>query len=109
MTKKTGRVLAVASVAGWMAAAVVFTAGPADADTGTEYGENNWQAICLTLDEHPTVGGVIGVAQAIVADGPMSFYQAGEALGWAVYLHCPRHAATLDRFGAAVEPAVVAR
>ena len=76
--------------------AAVYFSTPARADgylTDTEqvyvemYGEG---AVCTTIDEYHSAGGVLGVAQAITKDG----FSAGDAvdiINASVSVYCPRN------------------
>ena len=62
----------------------------AHADTGTDYGNTYASAICATLDDYPSVAGIIGISRAIVEHDQLTYYQAGEAIATAINQHCPR-------------------
>lgn len=98
--KAVNRVLVLAAL-GWLLIAGAATAR-ADIDpVAAEYAAQNAGAICATLDAYPSVGGVAGIAQAIVNSGYLSFYQAGQAIGISVLTTCPEHGVVIDRFVAA--------
>jgi hypothetical protein len=93
----------------WIAAAAVSVlagagvghAAEAQADVdpvAVEYAKDNAAAVCSTLDDFPSVAGVAGIAQAIVEQGYLSYYQAGQAIAISVMAVCPEHQPVLDRF-----------
>jgi hypothetical protein len=53
--------------------------------------------VCQTLDTYPTINGVIGVGEAIAADG-LSMHQAGQVLMMSAFEICPRHLGLLRRY-----------
>ena len=67
---------------------------PAVLDYADRYGE---QAICVVLDEHHSVSGLLGVLLAIEKDG-FTPYQAGQIVGISVTEFCPRNAPLIQRF-----------
>ena len=77
----------------WFAAIVVFlfviaSAASAHADPGTD--------VCRTLDNHPTVGGVIDALDDLRAAG-LTSREAGGALADAITNDCPGHAGLLQQ------------
>ena len=77
----------------FLTAGLIHLAAPARADHDpvviaytTTFGE----AVCLTLDDYPSKGGVLGVGQAIIEDG-LTAFQAGQVIYFAVDELCPRH------------------
>ena len=95
--------LLLAVVAALGCAVVMLGTGTAKADDSdalafaAEFGPG----VCLTLDEFPTFGGVIGVSTAIVNRGQLSYRDAGAAIYYSVSEICPRHLPLLLRFAAA--------
>jgi hypothetical protein len=70
----------------------------AEPDSATvAYAATYGEAVCMTLDDHPTFNGIIGIANAIVEDG-LTMYQAGGVIGLSVMEICPRHTALMNRF-----------
>lgn len=89
-----------------MLGAALYFASPARADGTLDaeedafvqlYGEG---AICSTLDDYPSVGGVIGIAQAIVEKGyePDS---AVDIINASVWLYCDQYWPLLEAVGKA--------
>lgn len=56
--------------------------------------------VCRTLDEDPTVVGVAGLVQVVVAKSGLTLYQAGEIVALSVISECPWHTALLNRIAA---------
>ncbi len=84
---------------GFITAAVISFAPPAKADAAYSYAAHYGAAVCNTLDEYPTVDGVLGVGYAIVEDG-LTAYDAGRAIFYSVADVCPRHLGLLRAFAA---------
>jgi hypothetical protein len=76
----------------------------ARADAGTDYAAGNAARICATLDAYPTLNGIMGVGQAIVNEGYMSFYDAGRAIAVSIAVVCPQHQPLMERFIALYAP-----
>jgi hypothetical protein len=55
-------------------------------------------AVCAVIDQYPNVGGVLGVAQAIVADG-FTQDSAADIINQSVLDDCPRHWPLLQAIG----------
>lgn len=55
-------------------------------------------AVCTTLSEYPTFGGVTGVGLAIVNDSGFTYGEAGEVLAIAVLDGCPEYGPLLQRW-----------
>ena len=95
--------LLLAVVAALGCAVVMLSTGTAKADDSdvlafaAEFGPG----VCLTLDEVPTFGGVIGVSTAIVNRGQLSYRDAGAAIYSSVSEICPRHMGLIMRFAGA--------
>lgn len=95
--------LLLAVVAALGCAVVMLSTGTAKADNSdalafaAEFGPG----VCLTLDEFPTFGGVIGVSTAIVNRGQLSYRDAGAAIYSSVSEICPRHMGLIMRFAGA--------
>lgn len=95
--KVVNRVLVLAAL-GWL---IIAGAGAARADidpVAAEYAGQNAGAICAVLDDYPSVGGVAGIGQAIVEEGYLSFYQAGQAIAISVFTVCPEHEPVIEDF-----------
>jgi hypothetical protein len=78
----------------------VLLAGEAQADTDRlvyAYAAQFGTAVCMTLDDFPSIDGVLGVAAGIVSDG-LSTFQAGRVIYLSVQDTCPRHMPLLQRF-----------
>ena len=77
------------------------TTTPADptADPGTDYGNAHADALCSTLIRYPSFGGINGIAEAIHERDGLSPFQAGKAIGTAVYAHCPQFIPLITAFG----------
>ena len=76
--------LAWVAVSGAILGGALWFSVPAHADTTD-------QIICTTLDEYPTVGGVLGVALGLMDDGGYSAYAAGQKIAAAAITTCPEH------------------
>jgi hypothetical protein len=76
----------------------IFYAAAAKADTSDAraYAAEFGPAVCLTLDDFPSYGGFLGIAEAIERDG-LSATEAGQAIGISVADICPRHTQLLTR------------
>lgn len=101
VARRWNLVVGLLTVATWLGAAILFGAGVADADVdpvAAEYAAVNAGRICDTLDAYPTVSGVVGIGQAIVKEGYLSFYQAGQAIAVSVVTVCPRHRLLMQEF-----------
>jgi hypothetical protein len=68
------------------------------ADAGTVYGSAHAADVCSVLTDYPSVGGILGIAQGITQRDGLSPYQAGEAVGTAVYKSCPQFVPLLTAF-----------
>lgn len=102
--KATRRVLACI-VFGWVLAATgFFWATEAKADAGTDYAANNAAAICITLDSFPSFAGIEGIAQSIVSDGYLSYFDAGRAIRVSVDYVCPEHRGLVNAYSARYAP-----
>ena len=69
----------------------------APASAGELYAQEHAADICITLDAHPTVSGVAGVALAL-RDTGLDDYAIGEALADSVLYVCPIHRTLLQQF-----------
>lgn len=90
--------------AAWLVSALILTAAPAHADRVDTYTVFAAPAVCSTLDQFPTVAGVAGVGDGIVADSGFTYFQAGRVIADAVNGWCPRHLPLLQRFVAVYGP-----
>ena len=98
--KTTVRAFSLGIITGGFITAATILAVPAKADTGDAvyaYTATFGAIVCQTLDAYPTISGVIGVGEAIAADG-LSMHQAGEVLMMSATEICPRHLGLLQRF-----------
>lgn len=77
---------------------------PAKADTVDNYVTVAWPAVCSTLDEYPTLNGVMGVLQGVEQDTGFGDFDAGRVVGKSVFAYCPRHTGLLQRFIATYAP-----
>lgn len=103
--ERKARLLDSAAVALLMALMVAFGAilfaASAKADPDSDvyaYSAEYGGAVCSVLDDYPSVGGMLGVGQAIVEHGHLTEYQAGEVIALSVTEICPRHMGLLARF-----------
>lgn len=96
-------VLLMAVVAALGCAVILLSTGTAKADTSDAlaYAAEYGPAVCLTLDDYPSLGGIVGIAKAIVEQTGMTYHDAGQAIGYSVSEICPRHMGLLARFIAA--------
>jgi hypothetical protein len=62
------------------------------------YGTNHAADVCSTLTRYPSLDGVMGVAEAITQESGLTAYQAGEAIGEAVYTSCPQFVPLIQAF-----------
>lgn len=69
----------------------------ADDSDARAYASEYGPAVCATLDDYPSIAGIIGIGQAIVEDG-LTEYDAGTAIAYSVVFLCPRHVPLLQRF-----------
>lgn len=76
-----------------MSAALVGFAPPAHA-------ENILIAICMTLDDYPSISGVQGILNGMYENG-IAARQAGRYIGQAVTQICPEHLSLVERYMAA--------
>lgn len=92
--------LLLAVVAALGCAVVMLGTGTAKADSSDAlaYAAEYGPAVCMTLDDYPTFGGIIGIGRAIVDQTGMSYHDAGQAIGYSVSELCPRHMGLLARF-----------
>lgn len=92
--------LLLAVVAALGCAVVMLSTGTAKADSSDAlaYAAEYGPAVCMTLDDYPTFGGIIGIGRAIVDQTGMSYHDAGQAIGYSVSELCPRHMGLLARF-----------
>jgi len=98
--KTTVKAFSLGIIVGGFITAATIAARPAKADTGDAvyaYTATFGAVVCQTLDSYPTFNGVIGIGQAIAADG-LSMKQAGQVLMMSAIEICPRHIGLLRRF-----------
>jgi hypothetical protein len=104
------KAFALGMVAGsFLTASMLVLAFPvkAEPDSATvAYAATYGEAVCMTLDDHPTFNGIIGIGNAIVEDG-LTGYQAGGVIGLSVMEFCPRHLELMNQFAAAYREATV--
>jgi hypothetical protein len=55
-------------------------------------------AICQSLDQTPSVANVTAIAADIISDTGFTPYEAGQIIGAAVAVYCPRNTPVLQRF-----------
>lgn len=66
-------------------------------DAAIEYASQRGRIVCMVLDEHNSIPGLIGVLQGVSEDG-WTPYEAGQITAMSVYAFCPEHSDLLDRF-----------
>lgn len=71
--------------------------GPAPA---VAHAENILIAICMTLDDYPSISGVRGILNGMMENG-IAARQAGRYMGQAVAQICPEHLGLVERYMAA--------
>jgi hypothetical protein len=92
----------------WLLAACIIIgcaigASYAKADTPAEqYAAQYGGVVCAVLDDYPSGSGVWGIVQAIVGEGYLSYFEAGQVVGMSVSNFCPEHQPSLDEFVAMV-------
>jgi hypothetical protein len=94
----------------FLTAGVVLLATPAKADgmLSTDeqvYVEMYGAAVCMTLDNYPTYGGVMGIAQAIQEDG-FAPDDAVDIINAAVSVQCDQYWPLLQAIGRAARASV---
>lgn len=102
--RRLRRLLALTAFGAILSATGIGWATDARADVGTDYAADNAVAICKTLDAYPSIGGIMGIGQAIVNEGYLSFFDAGRAIGVSIAVVCPWHQPLMDRFIATYAP-----
>jgi len=98
--KTTVKAFSLGIVCGGFITAATIAAVPAKADTGDAvyaYTATFGSIVCQTLDTYPTFSGIIGIGEAIAADG-LTMHQAGQVLVMSATEICPRHLGLLRRF-----------
>jgi hypothetical protein len=91
MRTQATKVFSIGMITGsFLTAGTVFLASPAKADSVDD-------AICSVLAEYPSVDGVLGIGLALKDEG-YSGYDAGRAIGVAVYGTCPEFIPLVKRF-----------
>ena len=86
---------------------LVRCTGTAHADAAQDYEALYGSAVCMTLDDYPSVSGMLGIMQSIVEDG-LTEYQAGEVVGIAVHDRCPEYTGLARKFVARYSKSSVA-
>lgn len=100
LRKTTVRSFALGIVCGAFLTAGIVAATPAKADATTiAYTSSMGQAVCSTVSQYPSYGGITGIGQAIVKDG-LTLDQAGEVIWMSVTNLCPEHTSLLMRYAA---------
>lgn len=94
MNKIAGTATAVV----WFGASITFGIGTAQADAQSDYADKYYSAICSTISDYPSPGGVYGVVQGVVSDSGFSYYDAGRSIGLAVSQYCPENLPAVRRF-----------
>lgn len=87
-----------AVVASWLGASIIFGTGTAQADAQSNYADKSYTAICSTIADYPSPGGVLGLVQGVMDDSGFSAYDAGRVVGMAVAEYCPEHLPSVRRF-----------
>jgi len=78
--------------------AAVLLAPLATADTGTDYGDTHAWAVCSTLEQYPSVGGIAGVAEGMHELSDLTYDQTIEAIEEAIHTQCPRFTGLIEAF-----------
>lgn len=65
-------------------------------DPASDYANEYGPVICEVLDQYPSVDGLLGTILGVKDNSTLSSYQAGRAVGIAIYQQCPRHADPID-------------
>ncbi|OBC11392.1 hypothetical protein A5784_34915 [Mycobacterium sp. 852013-50091_SCH5140682] len=93
------------AAAGALAAAIVTHAPVAHADGNLSNREAAYVlaygagAVCPTIDDFPSIAGVVGVVKGIAADG-FTYDDAVDIVNASVGSYCPRHWSLLQQVGA---------
>jgi hypothetical protein len=86
-------------VLGLLLALILFIVGLAWSTTAKA--DSTELAVCMTLDDYPTISGVVGVLNALIEEG-YTPYRAGEIIGQTVRDHCPEHMGLILRAASAM-------
>lgn len=107
MRPHTTRVFALGVITGSMlTAGIALLAAPAKAEpdrVAVAYAAQFAPAVCDTLDDYPTVNGILGIGQAIMDDG-LTPSQAGSVVALSVGELCPWHRPLIRQFVAQFGP-----
>ncbi|KRQ27124.1 hypothetical protein AOT93_26540 [Mycobacteroides sp. H110] len=76
----------------------VGCAPPAAADPAEDLAVKYGAAVCKSLDETPTIDGVLTTGMRLVKTTGVTPYVAGEVLAYSVVGQCPQHIDLLKRF-----------
>lgn len=76
----------------------VGSAPPANADPAQDLAAKYGSAVCQSLDETPTIDGVLTTGMRLVKTTGVTPYAAGEVLAYSVVGQCPQHIDLLKRF-----------
>ncbi len=90
---KRRSITAVAALVVALSCAPPALADPAE-DLAAKYG----LSVCQSLDETPTIDGVLNTGMRLVKTTGVTPYVAGEVLAYSVVGQCPRHIELLKRF-----------
>lgn len=78
-------------------AAGIKSAHAAPTSPGEQYAHDHAPDICIALDAHPTIPGVLGVLTSVEAHG-LSAHESGVAVATSVINICPIHVKLLRQF-----------
>lgn len=73
--------------------------------TEKAYADTYHSAICDTIRDYPTVGGVLGVWQGVQENSGLTLDNAGDVIDYAVGTYCPQYTGLLKRTADAIENA----
>jgi len=100
MTREKIAAIAWLMLASLLIGASIGTAARAGAEPDRDilhYVADTATAVCDTLDDYPSQGGLTGIATAIMEDTGFSPYDTGRIIALAVTVECPRHIPLLQR------------
>lgn len=90
------------AAAGALIGAALYHSAPADADPTRQqiinYAASAAPAICATLNDYPTLTGVVGVLRGVMQDTGFSVSDTGAVVVLAVENQCPQFIPLLQRF-----------
>jgi hypothetical protein len=92
------KLIAAAGIGAALTVAPLAVAGVASADQASNNADTYYAAICSTLDQYPSIGGIMGIGQYLHNNEGFSYYDGGRIIGEAVYGHCTRHSGLIATF-----------